>query len=156
VETRDPVEIEESARRRAQVVALYQRGLTFEQIGQRLDPPVSKQRAHQLWKDALKQIVAPNVQELREHHRAMLGEALKLAWEIAERDHVAVSHGQVVKGVDGNPLHDDAPKLQAIARVQALSESMRKLDGADAPAKTEVTGQELRVTIVGTNTEAMQ
>lgn len=171
MDTRTPVEIEDSLRRKAQVLKLRRRRYTFEEIGQMLDPPVSRQRVHQIYHEALDEIVAPELAALRKEYREVLDEALREAWRIYERDHVLVSHGKIVRiGVPdlddngepvireghGAPLLDDGPKLTALGHIKALVESLRKLDGVDVPVKTEIdAGVELRVTVVGTDVGKM-
>jgi hypothetical protein len=156
VDTRRPTEVEQAERRKALVVAMKNKQMTFEDIGAALDPPVSKQRAHQIYWEAVKEIVPPEVEALRSHlweqYNSLIGETRKLF----DSEHVVVSHGRIVRDDSGVPLADTAPKFTAIARIESLLGEIGKLYGAPAPAKTEVTGQELRVTIVGTNTEAMQ
>lgn len=158
METRDPDEVEESARRRAQVVALKRQGLTFDEIGQELDPPVSRQRAHQLYWDAMTEIKAPAVTAMRQHLSAQYEQVLQDARDIFDKDHIVVSHGRVVRLEEGGePLLDSAPKLQALSRITAVLDSLASLHGARVPVKTEVeAGVELKVTIVGTSTEAIK
>lgn len=158
METRTPEEIEEHARRKAQVLTLKREGLTFEQIGQRLDPPVSRQRAHQLYWDAIAEIKAPAVAAMRQHLTEQYEQVLQDAREIFAKDHVVVSHGRVVRmEEDGEPLVDSAPKLQALARINAALDSLANLHGARVPVKGDVdNGVELKVTIVGADTGAMQ
>lgn len=45
---------------------------------------------------------------------------------------VALQSGRIVNGPDGVPLEDTAPKLAAIARLQSIEESRRKLLALDA------------------------
>ncbi|MEU4804346.1 hypothetical protein [Actinosynnema sp. NPDC023587] len=173
MDTRTPAEIEDSERRKAQVLRLRRRRWTFQEIGQALDPPVSRQRAHKIYADALAEIVRPELDELRKEYRETLDEALREAWQISERDHVLVSHGRVVRaGVpaideetgkaviregEGAPLLDDAPKISALGLVKSLVESLRKLDGVDAPVKSPFGGGfEVNVRIHGMDAEAMR
>ena len=53
-----------AAARRARVLGLRLEGLSFEQIGAQLDPPVSRQRAYRLYADALRQVVREPASEL--------------------------------------------------------------------------------------------
>lgn len=82
------------------------------------------------------------IEELRAREITRLEKALKVANEILEREHIAHSNGRVVQYYDPErqedvTLRDDAPRLAAIDRVVKISESLRKLLGADAPSKVE-------------------
>jgi hypothetical protein len=79
----------------------------------------------------------------RAAHRARLEAATEVAMEVMDRDHVHVAHGKVVVDDAGNPVLDDAPKLAAADRIRTLSESLRKLDGLDAPQSVEVSINDL-------------
>jgi hypothetical protein len=61
----------------------------------------------------------------------------RAAVEVLRRKHVTVSHGKVVI-VDGQPLPDDAPVLNAIDRLLSIQARRAKLLGLDAPKKIEV------------------
>jgi hypothetical protein len=102
----------------------------------------SKSTAHDTVQRGLHTIQQQTDEDLakaRAAHRARLGYALEVATGIMATDHVHVSQGRVMKGDDDTPLIDDGPKLAAAGKVKELSESLRKLDGLDAPAKTEST-----------------
>lgn len=77
--------------------------------------------------------------EARAAHRARLEMATEAALQILENTHLTVSNGQIIR-LDGQPLPDDGPVLAAIDRIVKVSESLRKLDGLDAPAKVEHSG----------------
>lgn len=87
--------------------------------------------------DRVSRALAAVPKEAVETVRAVWGERLTAAFVEAARilatDHVTVSHGKIIRGDDGEPLIDDGPKLQAIAAIVRLSESARKLEGADVP-----------------------
>lgn len=156
---RTPAEIEDSERKKAQVLALKRRMLTYEEIGRRLDPQVSKQRAWQIHQEALTDIVAPELAAYRAEHREVLEEVMRKAWEIADREHIMVSQGRVVPDpVTGVPLLDDGPKLAALREVRATSAELRKLYGADAAVKVDLGGDvSVKYTLVGVDpAETMQ
>lgn len=87
---------------------------------------------------AIQQQTDEEISKARAVHRARLGYALEVATEVMSRDHVHVSQGRVMKDDEGLPLIDDGPKLAAADRVRSLSESLRKLDGLDAPQRHEL------------------
>ncbi len=70
---------------------------------------------------------------------AELDELYVRAMDVADRDHVTVSHGKIIVDDDGEPLFDDGPKLAAITTMTRIRESYRKLLGLDAATKTEAT-----------------
>lgn len=84
-----------------------------------------------------REIAEATAEQARAVHRSRLEYATDVAIEVMEKEHVQVSHGHVVKDDDGMPLFDDGPRLAAVDRVRALSESLRKLDGIDAAAKLD-------------------
>lgn len=101
----------------------------------------------------LRIIEAPTIaaaEQARAIHRARLEAATEVAMDVMSRDHHHVSQGRVMTGTDGKPLIDDAPKLAAAGKVKELSESLRKLDGLDAPSKVEHSG-DMTYQIVGVN-----
>lgn len=76
----------------------------------------------------------------RATHRARLSLALEVAMDVMAKEHVHVSNGRVVHDADGTPVLDDGPALAAADRVRTLSESLRKLDGLDAPTQVQHSG----------------
>ena len=110
----DPETRLNAAERRARVVRLRLGGWSYEAIGAALDPPVSMQRAHQLYQDALRRIVAEPVDE----HRKTDLERLDLLWR-----------GVLTDAMQGSPKH-------VIAAVRVL-ERRAKILGYDAPTKVE-------------------
>ncbi len=78
---------------------------------------------------------------------AQLDDLYVAALEILERDHITVSHGDVVMH-EGAPILDDGPKLAAIRELRQLRESYRKLYGLDAEKKINVSGG-VRYEVVG-------
>jgi hypothetical protein len=67
---------------------------------------------------------------------------------VMEREHLMVQHGKVVRleseDADGTmtlvPVLDDGPGVQAAAQLRQVSESRRKLLGADAAQKVDLSG----------------
>jgi hypothetical protein len=60
--------------------------------------------------------------------------------EVMEADHVVVSHGQIIKGEDGQPLKDNGPKLAAIREARQTLDAFWNLAGMKKPAKVEHSG----------------
>ena len=115
-------------------------GWTLREIADALELK-SKSAAHDSVQRGLRTTREPleaDAERARAAHRARLGYALEVATEVMGRDHVHVSQGRIMVGDNGNPLIDDGPKLAAAGKVKELSESLRKLDGLDAPQSAEV------------------
>lgn len=130
-------------------------GWLLKDIAAALD--VAKSAAHDAVQRGLRETrdaTRATAEQARAAHRARLEAATEVAVEVMYRDHIHVSQGRVVTGTDGTPVLDDAPKLAAADRVRTLSESLRKLDGLDAPAKLEL-GGEVTYQIVGVDPEAL-
>ncbi|MFF4600138.1 hypothetical protein [Amycolatopsis sp. NPDC001319] len=169
-DNRTPAEKELSEDRKTQVIAWRRDGVPFEEIGRRLDPPVSKQRAHQIYAEALKQIPAMEVQTYRAEQLERLDEMLRQAREVLTRDHVAVSQGRVVRIgspeiVDGEatilegagePVLDDMPKLAALRAILSIEERRAKLLGLDTPVRQPVDlNGRYEYTVVGVDPDAL-
>lgn len=125
----------EGAELRAEVIRLRRDRLPFSEIGRRLG--FTGQRAGQLYRQALAEIPA---QQLEEHRAEELQELEFLsasALEVLHRRHVTVSNGRVVSLGDA-PIEDDAPVLAAIDRLLKIQERKARLLGLDAPARHEV------------------
>lgn len=122
-------------------------GLSYAAIAQRLG--ISRSHAWEAVQRAFRDTLAPAAQEARAVELARLENAHDAALEVLLREHITVSHGRIVKDDDGNPIIDDAPILQAIDRIRALSESRRKLLGLDAPSRVSVDAENLGQEIAG-------
>lgn len=148
----------EPAERRAAVVDLHRQGKTFTEIGEQLG--FSKQRAHQLYWEAMNGVVDQAVTAHRAALIEIMNEVIDVANQIMHKDHIAHSNGRVVmmKGDDKieRPVLDDGPKLDAGRTITNAVARMAKLVGADAPTKTELDGvQKVRYEIVGINPEEL-
>jgi predicted transcriptional regulator len=115
-------------------------GLTVTQIAKELG--VTTQAASGYVRDALKEVAEQthaSAEEYRELELARLDKLIRKTEAILGRFHIVVSQGKIIRMLseDGEdkPLRDDGPELTAIARLQSLSESRRKLLGLDAPTK---------------------
>lgn len=134
------------ARRDARAAELKAAGLTYQQIadevgyGNRGDAWRAVQRA-------ISEVVKDSAEKLIAVEAAKLDELYVEALEILERDHYAHSNGRVVE-FGGEPLLDDAPKLQAIDRLVKIRESYRRLFGLDQPSQIAVSGG-VRYEVVG-------
>lgn len=118
----------------------YDEGLTYRQIA-----------AHFGWKQHTSALDAVN-RALRDAAQPAKGfrdrrdRELQFLWdaamEIFNNHHVVVSNGRIIE-LDGTPLQDDGPRLQALEQLRKINESRRKLDGTDAPSRVSVEAEQL-------------
>jgi hypothetical protein len=71
---------------------------------------------------------------------------LEFLWEtgleILNNHHVVVNNGKIIE-LDGKPLPDDNPRIQVLGQLRQINESLRKLDGTDAPSRVSVEAEQL-------------
>jgi hypothetical protein len=143
----NPLEV---AQRRALIIDMHHAGRTFQQIGDRFG--ISRQRAHEIYWEAIDAIPAKAVASHRSAMLEQLAEVVRVANEVMAGVHIAHSNGRVVtlRDEDGKevPLKDDGPKLDAARTLIAAQARWAKLIDADAPTRVEQSGQ-LRMEIVG-------
>lgn len=125
-----------AAEQRAEAYRLKLRGLSDREVARRLG--VSHTTIQNWTREEAESIVMPLAAELRKVQLERLGEMRQAALEVLERFHYTVSHGRLITDVDGEPLEDDAPRLQAIDRLLRVEERIAKLMGLDAPSRAEV------------------
>lgn len=145
--TRDPA----TARRDAEACDLRAKGWPYRRIAEHFG--IDVHTAHDAVQAALRDIVKEPAEAVRQIELDRLDAELErlndlemAARRVLERHHITVSNGQVVR-LDGEPLLDDAPVLNAIDRLLKIEEqrrrngeSRRKLLGLDQPAKVEHSG----------------
>lgn len=131
-------------------------GWTMQEISDVLELG-SKGNAHRVIQQGLRatrEATAATTEQARAAHRTRLEYAIEEILGVIERDHVVVSHGRVVEGPGGQPLTDDGPLLAAVGKLKEVSESLRKLDGLDAPTQVQHSG-DVTYQIVGVDPEAL-
>jgi imidazole glycerol phosphate synthase subunit HisF len=126
----DTLDGDEPSVRRARVVRLRRAGKTFEDIGTELG--VSRQRAHQLYWEAMDAVVDREVTARRTEMAEQLDEVVRVASQVMAADHIAHSNGRVVTDAAGNTVLDDGPKLDAGRTITAALARLSKMIGADA------------------------
>ncbi|HEX3781723.1 MAG TPA: helix-turn-helix domain-containing protein [Pseudonocardiaceae bacterium] len=125
-----------SSERRAEVVDLYRQGLTFQVIGDQLG--FSRQRAHQLYWEAMRAVVEEAVSAHRAAMVEEIAEIIRVASQVMHGQHYAHSNGRVVTDPHTDkPLLDDGPKLDAARTIIAAQARLAKVLGADAATKVE-------------------
>jgi|SRR5215470_5600098 len=128
----------ETAAQDARAAELYGEGCTYQQIANELG--IHKTAAIHSVRRALRDVVQGPAEKVLALHVDRLEYLFAKAMEIAEEDHVVVSHGRIVKDDAGRPLPDRGPALAAMREARAALESFRKLTGLDQPAKVEHSG----------------
>lgn len=159
-----------------QVVDLYRQGLTFQAIGDQLH--ITRQTACEHYWSTMNAVAAQTVEAHRAAMVDELGEVVRVANSIMHSRHVVVSNGHVVSEIIGHhplfdeetgephpkagepiygePLEDHGPKLDAGRTIIAAHTRLSKLIGADAPVKTELSGDmELNYTIRGIDADKL-
>jgi len=137
--TQDRLTPSQLAERNAEIVRLKESGKTYAEIGEHFG--ITKQNAHTMyWKTVA---AAPQlaVSEMRAQQNARLEMVLARLEEIADRDHVTISGGEIVRDTEGQPLRDSGPEMQALRDLRATIEAQAKLNGTNAPAQVTVNGQ---------------
>lgn len=114
---------EEYAERLAFILDGRRRGISYAALGRACDPPITQARVYQIYSKALADIPAANLAELRKEERERLETLLDRYEQAYEQS---------------NPSEPKVA-MDALRGIQAVGESLRKLDGMDAPARHEVT-----------------
>jgi hypothetical protein len=131
----------ETVARDAECARLYgDEGWTYQQIATHFgwaDRSTAFEAVHRGYRDAA--APARNVRKRRDAELQFLWDS---AMEILESRHVVVSNGRVIE-LDGEPLRDDNPRLQAIEQLRKVNESWRRMDGTDEPSRVSVDAEQL-------------
>ncbi|MGA6223481.1 hypothetical protein ACPESV_24485 [Streptomyces umbrinus] len=130
----------ETAARDAEAGRLYGEGLTYREIAEHFDW-ADKKTAYDAVNRAFRDLAAPATPG-RDRRARELQFLWDSAMDILDNHHVVVSNGKVIE-LDGEPLQDDGPRLQAIDQLRRLNESRRRLDGDDAPSRVSVEAEQL-------------
>lgn len=188
---RDHEERERAALMDADIIALRAKRTPYEEIGRLMydkygrtgghgvkadeipDKPFTKQYIHNRYLNALAAIPAREAANQRAELGALFNQVIDEAYAIAQKDHLAVSQGRVVRmgepfiddedGVAkisegrGNPVLDDGPKLAALAEVRKAAVEVVRLFGLAIPVKQEFgVNTALEIKINGVDLKAMQ
>lgn len=130
---------EDYARRLAFIMDARRRGLSYAIIGAQCDPPISGVRVYHLYKKGLAEIPAASIAELRTENNERLENLIARFEAVAETFHPLMHNGQVVLNPnDGLPVRDLKLNMEALKLILATSESLRRLNGVDAPARTQI------------------
>jgi len=118
--------------RDAECARLRSRSMSYRQIAEALGISVSM--AYEGVRRALAGLVAEPAEAVLEMELRKLDRLERAALRVLEADHEVVYQG----GRTG--IRDDGPRLAAVATLQRLSESRRKLLGLDQPARVDLSG----------------
>ncbi|MFD8075820.1 hypothetical protein ACFV3E_24585 [Streptomyces sp. NPDC059718] len=148
----------ETAEREAKACDLFNRGYSYRRIAKELKCDL--RTAYDDVQNAMRAIIEEPAKEARDKLRSRLEYLYERAAEVADRDHVTVSHGKVITVKDPDtgkdePLLDDAPKLQAIDRMVRITERLAALDGLNAPQQVHL-GGEVKYNVVGVDVEQLK
>ena len=128
----------ESAERDREACRLRTRGMTYQQISDRLGYG-SEGNARRAVQACLAAIQADGAEELRAIQLQQLDYLTEQALNVLESaHHVVTQAGRIVTDADGRPLVDHGPVLAAIDRLLKIQERRAKLMGLDAPIRQEV------------------
>lgn len=159
---------EQTAVTQARIIELRRDHIEFEDIGRlmwaagewpgSLSAPPSKQAVWQHWRRGLSAIPAPGLAALRAERGEYLGELLRKAQEIIDREHVAHSNGVVVHDpATGKPLLDDGPRIAAIRESRMIHAQLSVLNGENAPVQSKVTmDATIQYEVVSVDPEALK
>lgn len=125
-----------TAVRDAEAAQLRANGLTYQAIADQLNYS-HRDLARRAVERALAATVREPADELRQLELIRLDALWVEAVKVMTTEHLTVNNGRVIE-VDGVPLKDDAPTLQAIDRLLKIMERRAKLVGLDSAAKVEV------------------
>lgn len=137
----------DSAERDARAAQLRAQGWKLTAIAKELGF-YDHSTVRQAIKRALREIVQGPAEQLLALYMDRLEDIFSRAMEIADDDHVVVSHGRIVTGADGQPLKDNGPTLAAFREARAALADVRKMVGLDQPTQVQVSGG-VRYEVVG-------
>lgn len=136
----------ESVKRDARAAELRSQNWTLQEIADELgytdksNVRAAITRAHQ-------DVAQGPAQQMLNLYTQRLEDIFQKTMEIAEEDHLVVSHGRIITDATGVPLRDHSATLAAFREARATLADVRKMLGLDQPTKvdariTEVTPQD--------------
>lgn len=140
---------DEKQQRAAEVLRLRRAGVEFSAIGDRFG--VTKQRAYQIWKEALAEIPAEEAREARTEILERLNALLVTANRVLGREHFVTANGKVVY-YDNKPLIDDGPILAAVVTILSIEKERAKIYGVYPDTKVSLSAG-VRYEVVGVSPE---
>ena len=128
---------QQTRERDARAVELRRRGLSYPQIAEQLGFSATSS-AFDAVRRGIKDLWSEDNGEQTRIELDRLDDALRVLYRVMMSKHLAYSQGRVVVDLQGQPVQDDGPNVQAALGIVRLSESRRKLLGLDAPTRKVV------------------
>ena len=136
----------EQVRKDARAAELYRQGLTYQQVGEAMQPPVNKATAFRMIQRAVRDAQADALKGQDAYTMILEGfrDSLRIQQEIIDRPHYVVSvSGKIVTKLnpatgEEEPLLDDGPCQRALTEKRHLLETMAKLYDAFPASKSRV------------------
>ena len=136
------------AQRRAKAIELKNRGLSWQQVAEQMQPDYNDSDGSpsaafacvdvtRALKQANKEL-SMGLEEYREAARMRLDGLRRQVFAVLARPHYVLHQGQIVNGPDGQPLKDDGAVLAAVDRLMRIEERQAKIDGTDASEKLTI------------------
>lgn len=156
------------AQRRARAIQLKNTGLSYYQVAERLgreydyylnargEPSsaaaaVDISRALKIQRAELNQ----SLEEMIQLADARYDDMRRVVLQIMARPHYVVQSGEIIRGLDGEPLRDDGPVLAAIDRWLKIEERWAKMHGVDATKELRIALERRTDLEAGAVTEAI-
>lgn len=127
------------AERDARIFRLRLAGLTVRQIAAEVG--LGPTRVQEIITEAVRDLVEPEVEELRKVAAARLDDQRRTAHAVRGRPHYIVQSGKIIKDEQGRPLIDDGPVLAANEQLRKIDEREARLYGLDPKEPLEITLQ---------------
>ena len=128
--------------------------LTQGEIAERLD--ISQQRVSRILAAARAKLPPIDLESVRQEALALHEDVIRRAYLLAEKEGAPLTAGKdgmvVIDPESDAVVRDYALRLNALTLALKADDQRRKLTGADAASKTEVTGS-VRYEVVGVNPE---
>lgn len=124
------------AERDATIMRLRIAGWTERRIAAHVK--ISPARVHGIIAEAIRDLVEPEVEELRKITAARLDDQRAVASTVRARPHYVVQGGKIVRDDHGQPLIDDGPVLAANDQLRKIDETEIRLYGLAAKEPLEI------------------
>lgn len=138
----DPAERTEVVLRRTASIRMRRSGMTYQQIADAVpDYHGNKGTAYRDIARALEEARSESsetIEEMRQLADERDNDLRRRCNEIIVSPHHVVQFGKVVLGVDGNPVRDHMPVLQAMDRLGRIEERYARRHGLDQADKIEI------------------
>lgn len=115
---------------------LRMKGHSYPEIAEAMGISVSG--AYAKVQRAIRDLPREDVEEARNLELAKLDAAERAVWKVLERAHVTIAPSGKVVTLEGVPVEDDAPILNAVDRLVKISTQRAKLLGLNAPTEHRV------------------